>query len=268
MLLARLLMGLPRMTRGLLVTMAAAGILAGCSGASPDGAESTEGAATESQLRGAYALELDSHVEMTFASTGEKRTSYDTRLVARVTHSRDDKGDVFRIKPCALKLPPAGGFEATVPDKSFEAVEDFELAATVDGSTLKTERAALLLGVRNLKDPLKSSLPKDAADSHVFDQDKDGQPGFSVQIAGGRVFVGMRVVASLEGEIKKSGDVAGRAAVDVESEIYGDTILFVDAKAQAESAEKGKTVEEKNTFRMAPLSGAATCAAAIAAVGR
>lgn len=246
----------------------AAFILAGCSGAPQDGAESAQGAATESQLRGAYALELDSHVEMTFASTGDERTSYDTRLVARVTHSRGDAGDVFRIKPCALKLPRAGGFVATVPDRSFEAVEDFELAAKVDGSKLKSERAALLLGVRNLKDPLKSALPKDAEDPRVFDQDKDGQPGFSVQIAGGRVFVGMRVVASLEGEIERSGEVSGRADVDVESEIYGDTILFVDAKAQAASAEKGKTVVQRNEFRMVPLSGAATCAAAIAAVGR
>ena len=242
----------------------------GCSGASAtDDLGLTEGAFHEASLKPAYAIELESKVVMTYPSTRDKRYTYKTRIVGRVATKAGTKNEAtLSVKPCAITLPPAGGFQPTVPDEAFENVADFVLHATIDDEDMKSKPVAMLLGVRGLADPLRSPLPKDEGDTRVFDQDRDGKPGFSVYVGGGRVFVGMRVVASLSGELKRGGEIEGEADVDVDSEVYGDTILFVDVKSQVESAEKGHVVSKKNTFRMVPLPTAATCGAAIDAVGR
>jgi hypothetical protein len=242
----------------------------GCSGAAAgDDLGSSEGAFREGDLAPAYAIELESKVVATYPSTGDKRFAYTTRLVGRVVTKRDAKdGIVLGIKPCSITLPPAGGFQPTVPDDAFSHVDDLQIRATIDDDKLTTRPAAMLLGVRGLEDPLKSPLPKSSDDKRVFDHDKDGQPGFSVYVSVGRVAVGMRVVASFTGTLRRAGEISGDAQVQVESEIYGDTIPFVDVKSRVESAEKAEVVSKKNTFRMTPLSGEATCEAAIAAASR
>ena len=108
-------------------------LVLGCSGASAtDDLGLSEGAYREAKLERAYAIELESKVVMTFASTGAERFTYKTRIVGRVTVARaSEKEATLSVKPCAITLPPAGGFQPTVPDESFEHVADFTFKASV-----------------------------------------------------------------------------------------------------------------------------------------
>lgn len=83
------------------------------------------------------------------------------------------------------------------------------------------ERKWELLGV-TMDAPEDESLPDDADDPRVFDQDGDGNPGFTIEVDGlisGQAYVARRAWDQFLGQLNGDGTVEGRVKWDAEQKV-------------------------------------------------
>lgn len=70
----------------------------------------------------------------------------------------------------------------SMPDKTRKAIGSHALPLPLADGGLGSGDLAWLWGVKGLADPLTDALPTDKADSHVWDEDEDGNPGVTVDV--------------------------------------------------------------------------------------
>ncbi len=133
------------------------------------------------------------------------------------------------------------------------------LSLSGEGDTMKLNQAAstLVLGAK-LKDDIRESLPSDADDPRVFDQDKDGEPGMTVKIDGfvsGEVYVVQRTTTRLRGE-RFGSSFRGRVLFTNEQNVIGASSVMLNRSPDA------KPDLSQSFFRLEKVAPALTCSEA------
>lgn len=181
--------------------------------------------------------ELAKRVEGTFAMRTRVATTQDVPVLGRssstsISYSvaviaRDGKGLSLTEQGCHVDIDGSRSVTTTVPDAIAESIVPTprELRVWEEGSTLKWARplAIIVVGAK-LTDPANEALPKDASDSRVWDQDKDGKPGVTVKVSGfasGDIYVVQKQMSVLAGELEPSGDLKGLVADTSEQSVIG-----------------------------------------------
>jgi hypothetical protein len=206
-------------------------------------------------LASTYVFEADSRVILR-DEEGEQ-SIYLSRIAALVDVVQD--GDVLNLElyPCSIDLPELDGKKPSIDLEVFRAMPAVKisggLAYADEVWTFWTEEVAIVLGAE-LADPLTEALPTDKDDERVVDVDGDGKPGVSIKISLFKVYASVRMKLELSGDIRADETISGSANAQIEQQIYGDNIPFVDAaKMAAEAAEQSDLVEESHTFTLRPL---------------
>lgn len=145
-----------------------------------------------------------------------------------------------------------------------EALDTFDRDLTVTangaGFDIATTQGVTTRGV-NLSAPLTDTMPTDATDERVVDQDGDTNPGISLVITGalqGELYVIHRHKASLTGALESDTRISGRTAWTTDQVILGST-----PPTLAEQDPKPQTHPDpsKSTFVMVKAEASDDCAA-------
>ena len=112
---------------------------------------------------------------------------------------------ISREETCriAIDRPEASEVKTTIPQAFVDSIPAFDRALIMEGDTLKFAQVVQVQGA-HLKDSNNDTLPTEADDPRVFDQDQDGQPGLTVLVSGlleGNIQVIQRLTTRLSGEI-------------------------------------------------------------------
>lgn len=189
-----------------------------------------------------------------------------SRLVTlhRLRHQRDRLQGEGQL--CNLELHSGSRFVRTTVPRAGQAslptpVFDARIGADANGRlTLSQERRFVVVGAR-LTDPRLDPLPHAPSDPAVFDEDRDGQPGMTIEIGGlvsGRIFVAQRSWTELSGRMIDRDRIVGSVRFGNEQVVLRATSMLL-AHAPASRA-----VPERSWFRMTRLADQADCARALA----
>jgi hypothetical protein len=213
-------------------------------------------------IAGVYGLQLVSEVAtaevLSDGGLSDETTTYTTELVGLVTMENEGATLSLSMQPCRATLPEIDGRQPVIDDALLASMAPIAVdgVAGVDDAEalhMTTRPSVMVLGL-DLANPSADPLPRDEDDPAVFDQDQDGEPGITVDVSGWEIYVGVRATFEVEGEFDADGRVAGACTLDLESEIYGDSIPFFDARsAVEESAEETEVVSQDDRFVLIPI---------------
>jgi hypothetical protein len=166
------------------------------------------------------------------------------------------------LKICRAKSM-VDGATLSISDKTMRSLPALEyggrLLSVTNAAWFVSDRAAVVIGAK-LDDPFEDDLPTDPDDPRVFDVDNDGEPGISLSVESGSVYMAMLVTFQTEGPVADDGSSAGAADLNVQQEVYGDSIPFFNARASAQrSKETSKALDSEHTFELAPMVVGADC---------
>jgi hypothetical protein len=105
-----------------------------------------------------------------------------------------------------------------------------------DGHTHLVQDSQIMVLGAKLKHPRSDSLPEEADDPRVFDQDRDGHPGMTVHVSGfvkGDVYVVQRSFTSFRGQETQDG-FSGSVKLRTEQHIVGASNSFLKRGGQPE----------------------------------
>ncbi len=120
---------------------------------------------------------------------------------------------------------------------------------------LRQGRRHIVVGAR-LRDRVVGSLPTDAGDPRVVDQDADGRPGVTIRIDGlvkGDIYVTQRNWSELTGELRAPGRFEGRIEFGNEQNILGATSWVLKHPPRA------KPVPDRSHFHLVRMRKNARC---------
>jgi len=227
----------------------------------PDGkADANRRSVRTPALASAYIGTVISHA-VTADLDGTDREIFVSRVDGFLIPVTTDKGVTLYLQPCRIDLPDVGGWRPSLDDFTVQTRPAVELAATfsedADGQlTLATESGALLLGVE-LEDAINDELPTSGDDLRVVDHDADDEPGVTVDIAGFEIYLGVRALIWISGDVDRTtGFIAGEADFTIDTEVYDDSNPFFDARAAAEEAkhdDSRELIESETVFEFVPL---------------
>lgn len=137
---------------------------------------------------------------------------------------------------------------------------DLTVTANGAGFDIVTTQGVTTRGV-NLTAPLTDTMPTEASDERVVDQDGDENPGISLVITGalqGELYVIHRHKAALTGALESDARISGRTAWTTDQVILGASSEFL-----AEQDPKPQTHPDpsKSTFVMVKAEASDDCAA-------
>jgi hypothetical protein len=153
-----------------------------------------------------------------------------------------------------------GVVETSLSDDFINSIEDFEITATYEDGAFDVDRFYLLLGT-TLADPAdKDSLPTDADDERVFDQDGDGNPASTVRIQGlgldGRIYNVQWSTMAPSGATVSEDRIEGLLHFDATENVLGsDPELIASLSPETTPHPDGCF----STFQMTRLDEDATC---------
>ena len=239
-------------------------------GAAMGGKADGAGGGEPPELAGDYALVVQSEVEAV-GPEGE-RERWTTGMLGLATISQQGEAALLEVRPCRVNLPRVGDSQPSIDGDLFATLPPVVTTGVAyyddqGVAHLATDPAALQLGL-DLESPLSDQLPTDDDDPAVVDHDNDGRPGITVDVSVfGDIFTGARVIFSLVGGQDGSGRIAGETELDLDYEILGDSIPFVDAReSAAEASEDYQVVAAADRFALVPLGQTGlTCSEALAA---
>lgn len=137
-----------------------------------------------------------------------------------------------------------------------QPVVDARLGLDGDGNvTLRQERRVVVVGAR-LDNPSFDPLPRLPSDRTVFDEDRDGRPGMSVEIGGivpGRIYVAQRSWTELSGRMVSRDGFAGQLR-------FGNEQVILEATSRRLSHPPAtRALPSRSWFRMQRLPDDADC---------
>lgn len=129
----------------------------------------------------------------------------ETRTTLRTTITKTNGVIISREETCEILIdrPEASEVKTTMPQAFVDSIALFDRALHMEGNLLEFAQVIQVQGA-NLRDPKTDTLPVEAEDPRVFDQDQDGQPGLTVLISGlleGNLQVVQRLTTRLSGEL-------------------------------------------------------------------
>lgn len=140
---------------------------------------------------------------------------------------------------------------------------DLTVTANGGGFDISTTQGVTTRGV-DLADPMNDSMPTEADDSRVVDQDGDENPGISLVITGalqGELYVIHRHKAALTGALESDTRISGRTAWTTDQVILGASSEFLAAQDPKPQTHPDAS---KSTFVMVKADASDDCAALIA----
>jgi hypothetical protein len=150
----------------------------------------------------------------------------------------------------STSLLPAA--QARLPQPVVDARLGLDGAGNV---TLRQDRRVVVVGAR-LHNPNFDPLPRLPSDPAVFDEDRDGRPGMTVQIGGivpGRIYVAQRSWTELSGRMVARDGFAGQLR-------FGNEQVILHATSQRlRTPPPTRPVLAHSWFRMQRLSDGADC---------
>jgi hypothetical protein len=253
----------PTLSRFAAACMTAA-LLVGCGDGDVQFGQDTDYDTEVPQLAEHYATVLTSTVVQTHRETGEESTHV-TRIAALA--AIDQRGDRFamQLSVCNIELPSVQDTAAVIDEEFLQSrnkVAPIDVEGGVfiddDGVHLVTTISSMLLGVSGLDN--SGHVPSDSDHENVIDQDGDGEVGISVAVGPGRVFVGLAANFELNGQIEAEDNrIEGGAFIELDKQIYGDTIWFYDVRELAEEEERMHSFESSASFQMSPVPPQTAC---------
>jgi hypothetical protein len=155
-----------------------------------------------------------------------------------------------------IRMPPAT--QARLPPPRVDA----RVGRDARGQwRFRQDKQLVVVGAR-LADPLLDPLPRRAGDPRVVDEDRDGQPGLTIEVGGiapGRLYVAQRSWTEL------SGTGAGDQAFAGSLRFGNEQVVLRASSSRLARAPMSRPVPERSWFRLQRLSGSPDCAAARAA---
>lgn len=160
---------------------------------------------------------------------------------------------------CDLHIESSSDMISTsFPEAFRKALSPVRFRALLEGEgpqmTLSQPEQTDVLGAR-LKKPRQESLPTDANDTRVYDQDHDGHPGLTVRIDGfvsGEVYVVQRTRSQFSGRRQGSG-FRGKLKVRNEQHVVGASSRILNRSPNP------KPVPAQSYFRLEKVSSGLSC---------
>lgn len=159
---------------------------------------------------------------------------------------------------CSLRLESSSKMvQTTFPRAFLQAIPPVQVDLLLRDREVRGRPQTLVLGAR-LEDPRAESLPSDAEDARVFDQDGDGHPGMTVEVSGlvsGQVYVVQRSTTELQG--KRTGQrMEGRLSFELDQAVVGASKSMLKRGPEP-------TPDPRNSFfRLQRVSDSISCAEA------
>lgn len=123
----------------------------------------------------------------------------------------------------SLEFPPA--FTASIADTSYT----YQFASTPGLGTLAIKDKVEVFGAR-LSDPRSEALPSSRDDARVFDQDADGEPGFTVGVkakvlvtVSGKIYLVQRQISNETLSISDADTIKGSVSASQEQKTLGSS---------------------------------------------
>ncbi|MCB9664794.1 MAG: hypothetical protein H6732_11835 [Alphaproteobacteria bacterium] len=166
----------------------------------------------------------------------------------------------YRETTCAVETEPVFGAETIYSAGFVKGVPVRFRTGKVDGATFAAGPYVQQFGV-DLENPLLDPLPTSPDDPRLVDDDGDGLPGVTIgirhpMVGEGRIWVGQRSVARLEGTVGEGGVIQGfiRTAPDM---------FKIDANRwwlKSESPQRPHPDPAQSPFAMVPVDASFGCA--------
>jgi hypothetical protein len=165
---------------------------------------------------------------------------------------------------CDLELNSGSRFVRATLTRAFKArlpppMLDTRLTSDAEGNvTLRQERRFVVVGAR-LADPLRDPLPTMPSDPQVFDEDRDGHPGLTVEIGGilsGQIYVAQRSWTELSGRMIGLDRISGSVRFGNEQVVLQATSTLLRHPPTT------RALPSRSWFRMARLPYDTGCATA------
>ena len=197
-----------------------------------------ESEATPPDLSGRFAQKLVTTARAKVMGVGRVDTTTTAYLIVEV----EQEGTRLRMKSraCNATLDGSRVVRTTIPDAFVESLPERTRRGTLrrdnDAWVLDVARDWDIRGVR-LRDPANETLPEDADDPRVFDQDGDGHPGLSVQVEGlidGEVRVVQRGWDEYSFPVQDPDHLRGSVRWNSEQSVVDATSRFLRGGPEAE----------------------------------
>jgi hypothetical protein len=264
--------------RPLVVIAIAASILGGCrlgetdvlAGSDPVDADvvfdspfEAEGSSFDGgiELSGTWAQLLTYGAVFNLPAIGQ--TEGETLSILHVTITMEEGSPRLVSRTCSVEIDNGTDIiETIIPDRFVSSLVLQEPEATwqLDGSVMRYGQAKeLTLRGVVLGDPVIETLPVEATDPRVFDQDEDGNPGMTVLIKGitdGEVYVIQRDWYALDGEVTGPDWIDGLATWSTEQVVLGSDNPILNMQTESTAHPDPK----RSNFRMTRVADDADCA--------
>lgn len=225
---------------------------------SPDGADTADTTAMTGEIDGTWAMveTQTALVEVLGAVMEQRSVSYYRAVIA------DGK---LTVGLCDWKTEDDTKVYTTSMRPSLLAVldtfeRDLTLTPNGTGFDLATTEGVTTRGL-NLTDLLTDTMPTEASDARVVDEDGDSNPGISLVITGalqGELYVIHRHKATLSGALESDTRISGRTAWTTEQVILGASSEFLAAQDPKPQTHPDPS---KSTFVMVKADAGDDCAA-------
>ncbi|NMB75533.1 MAG: hypothetical protein GYA21_10445 [Myxococcales bacterium] len=178
-------------------------------------------------LPGTYAM-LQVNARITNVPVvGQTHTETHALLRATVTRGGADRLDML-IQVCDLKqVSETTLVQVVFPEAFLQSLETYprviELRPDLGTNRFVSPLAVEVYGA-HLVDPVNDTLPAEAADSRVYDQDGDGKPGVTIRVTGlvdGEIYLVQRSKSTLSGWFESPDRWGGLIDSEVEQVYLG-----------------------------------------------
>lgn len=187
-------------------------------------------------------------------------------ILHRVARDTQEAGAglIVTSRYCSVAQDPLGRTRTSLGQAFVDAIPIWDAPLRVRGSSVELDEHVIVLGA-TLADPLRDPLPTETDDPRIVDVDRDGQPGFSVQVEGmidGQVYMVQRLVRGLKGALVGGGRITGTVTVAGEQEVVGASNQILKAFTPRFHPDPDPS---RSTFVWVPVPRGATCEAVVAA---
>jgi hypothetical protein len=248
-----------------LLSLVSVGVLSGC--AEPEPPPPVNNFKNPKDLTGTWAqLQVWASVNTsTVPILGKATVDSISKTLFLVKAKQVDNKVELTYKSCSIELDSGTIFvTTTMPDAFVKAIPVTRRDATISVKGGKytafkqTKWYQELRGVK-LKNFLKDKLPSDPKDSRVFDQDKDGNPGMTVEVGGiftGKLYQVQRIQSHIVAKTVTLRQIDG--LLDWKSEQVN--VGTDNENLLAEKTTKKNEDPTTSYFRMTRVNDDATCA--------
>lgn len=191
------------------------------------------------------------------------RVTSTTRTLLLLDITQEGADLEIETRVCSIEIANRPNLVRTIIPEAFVASLErtrrrARLRLEANGFSLEQPRFTEVLGAR-LGDPLRDPLPQDPSDPRVYDQDRSGHPGLTVEIEGvvrGEVYVVQRAWNQLRSTHLSTSRIDGLVEWDNEQVVLGASNAFIRRDAPASPHPDAGL----SWFRTERMSRSATCA--------